>query len=316
MNKRHLESGDPKVQQQIRFCTTPDNVRIAYASVGQGPPLVKAAHWLTHVQHDTESPVWRPWIDEFSRHHKYIRYDERGFGLADREVKDFSFSGWVRDLETVVDSAGLEKFDLLGYSQGGPVSIAYASRHPERVSHLILGGTYAKGWKNWNLHKGQLEEIESMLTIMQSGWGRNNPFSRHVFTSAFIPDSTSEQQTWFDELQRTSCTPNIAVQFMHECGEISVQDLLAKVSVPTLILHSRSDIVVPFELGRELAANISNSRFVSLEGKNHILLETEPAWAVFLNEVRSFLEVKSIPTEVPAKAKGLGMTGWLKGPTN
>jgi class 3 adenylate cyclase len=280
------------LDDKIRFCTAPDGVRIAYASVGSGPPLVKAAHWLTHVQYDLESPVWRPWVREFSRQYTYIRYDERGFGLSDRDVENFSFGSWVEDLETVVDALGIERFDLLGNSQGGPVSIAYAVRHPERVNHLILGGAFAKGWEHWNLEPGQLALIHAMVTIMKNGWGRDDPFARRVFTDAFLPESTPEQQRWFDDLQRVSCTPETALRLMTEVGNLNIEDLLPKLTVPTLVLHSKGDLVIPFERGRDMAGRISNSRFVPMEGRNHILLPGEPAWERFLSETRTFTGAK------------------------
>lgn len=297
------------MDDRIRFCTSPDGVRIAYASVGEGPPLVKAAHWLTHVEYDLESPVWRPWIREFSKQYTYIRYDERGFGLSDRDVENFTFDSWVQDLETVVDAMGIEKFDLLGNSQGGAVSIAYAVRHPERVNHLILGGAFARGWEHWNLQPGQLEIIRAMITIMKNGWGRDDPYARRVFTDAFIPDSTPEQQRWFDDLQRVSCKPETAVRLLTEVGRINIQDLLSKVSVPTLVLHSRGDIVIPFDIGRDIAGRIPNSRFVPMEGRNHILLPGEPAWERFLSEMHSFTGVK----ETQASLLGTAEPGELQG---
>ena len=284
------------MDDKIRFCTSPDGVRIAYASVGEGPPLVKAAHWLTHVQYDLESPVWRPWIREFSKQYTYIRYDERGFGLSDRDPANYSFDTWVQDLETVVDAAGVDKFDLLGNSQGGAVSIAYTVSHPERVKHLVLGGAFARGWEHWNLKPGELAIFQAMMTIMKNGWGRDDPFARRVFTEAFIPDSTPEQQRWFDDLQRVSCSPETAYRFMVEFGKINVQDLLPKITVPTLILHTRGDIVIPFDQGRDMASNIPDSRFVPMEGRNHILLPGEPAWEKFLSETRNFTGVGE-PTE-------------------
>ncbi len=289
------------MDDKIRFCTATDGVRIAYASVGSGPPLVKAAHWLTHVQYDLESPVWGPWVREFSRQYTYIRYDERGFGLSDRDVENFSFESWVQDLETVVDALGIERFDLLGNSQGGPVSIAYAVRHPERVSHLILGGAFASGWDHWDLEPGQLELIRAMVTIMKNGWGRNDPFARRVFTDAFLPESTPEQQRWFDDLQRVSCTPETALRLMTEVGNLNIEDLLTKLTVPTLVLHSKGDLVIPFERGRDMAGRIPNSRFVPMEGRNHILLPGEPAWQRFLSETRSFTGIREL-TGYPVEA--------------
>lgn len=234
--------------------------------------------------------------------------------MSDWDVKDFSFEGWVRDLETVVDTLELEKFDLLGFSQGSMVSIAYAARHPERINKLILGGAAAKGWKNWNLDPISLQRFEAFITIMRTGWGGTNPLARRVFTLAFIPDSDQKQQSWFDELERLSCTSETAVRFVSEFGTINVSDLVSKISAPTLVLHTRGDSVVPFEFGKELASHIANSRFVPLEGNNHILLEGEPAWDKFLSEVREFLEVKEIRSEAPAKKKELGLHAWLKGP--
>ncbi len=302
------------LEQQIRFCTTPDKVRIAYATVGKGPPLVRAAHWLTHLQYDLDNPVWSHWTKEFSAHHQYIRYDERGCGLSDWNVKDFSFDAWVRDLETVVDSIGLDKFDLLGVSQGGAVSIAYTARHPERVSHLILCGAYPRGWAKRSLPQEELEGAQARMTLMKVSWGKDNPSIRQLFTAQFIPEATLDQIRGFNELQRVSSSPQNAVRFMNEFGNIDVTDLLPRISVPTIVLHARDDVAVPFELGREMAALIPNTHFVSLEAKNHIFLEQDQAWKKFLTEVRRFLGVDDIETKPLVKAKELGLPGWLKGP--
>jgi len=292
-------------EQQIRFCTTSDNVRIAYATVGRGPPLVKAANWLTHLQIDSESPVHSHWIRELSRYHQYIRYDERGCGLSDWQVSDFSFDAWVRDLETIIDSLRLDRFILLGISQGGPVSIAYTARHPEKVSHLILYGAYARGWKV--APPNLIEEYEALMKLTELGWGRNNPVFRQLFTSKFVPDAGIEQMRWFNELQKTSTSPENAVLFQKVFRDIDVLDLLPRISVPTLILHSREDDVVPFDAGRQLAALIPGARFVALEGRNHIILENEPAWAKFLYEVRRFVGVKEDSQQLTRKT---AVTSW------
>ena len=301
------------MNQQIRFCTSSDGVRIASATVGKGPPLVRAAHWLTHLQYDLDNPVWRHWAREFSKHHQYIRYDERGCGLSDWEVADFSFEAWVRDLETVVDSLGLEKFDLLGVSQGGAVSVAYSVRHPERVNRLVLYGAYARGWGNRNLSPAELEEAEAQITLMKLGWGKDNPSARQVFTSKFIPDATLEEIHAFNDLQKASTSPENAVRFQSVFKTVNVVDLLPKVSVPTMVFHLREDASVPFWLGRELATRIPNTRFIPLEGKDHILLEHDPAWNSFLYEVRQFLGVKEAHVDSPVPSE-LGLPGWLKGP--
>lgn len=278
-------------EQDIRFCTTPDGVRIAYATSGTGPPLVKAANWLSHLEFDWRSPIWRHWIEELSRDHTYIRYDERGCGLSDWDIPAFEFEAWVRDLEAVADALGLETFPLLGISQGGPVAMTYAARHPERVSHLILYGTYARGRNLRPRAEEQAAERDALLTLTRMGWGRDNPAYRQIFASSFIPGGSAEEQRWFNDLCRISTSPENAVEFMKTFSEIDVEEIAAGVNVPTLVLHTRSDLRVEFEEGRRLAAMIPGARFVPLDGENHILLEDEPAWNTFLLEVRAFLGV-------------------------
>ncbi|MDX1531609.1 MAG: alpha/beta hydrolase, partial [Rhodothermales bacterium] len=275
--------------QEIRFCTATDGVRLAYAVTGEGPPLVKAANWLTHVQHEWQSPVWRHWLRAFSRDHTLVRYDERGCGLSDWDVEELSFEAWVRDLETVVDDLGLERFPLLGISQGGPVSVAYAVRHPERVSHLVLYGSYAVGWRKRSSPE-TAAQWEALTMLIQTGWRQENSAFRQVFTSLFIPDGTPEQAQWFEDLLATT-SPEMAVRFENEFSQIDVRDLLRRVDVPTLVLHARDDAVIPFAAGERLAAAIPGARFVPLDGSNHVLLEHEPAWPRFLAEVRAFLGV-------------------------
>ncbi|UCG76150.1 MAG: alpha/beta fold hydrolase [Gemmatimonadota bacterium] len=258
--------------------------------MGQGPPLVKAANWLSHLEHDQASPVWRHWLRELSRDHTLIRYDERGCGLSDWDVGEFSVDAWVRDLEAVVEAAGLDRFALLGISQGGPVAIAYAARHPDRISHLVLYGTYGRGWRREST-PDEVAEREALLTLTRVGWGRDDSAYRQVFTSLFLPEATEEQFRWFTELQRVSTSPENAVRFQRAFSEIDVADLLDRLPVAPLILHARDDLRVPFEAGRRLAARIPDSRFVSLPSRNHILLEHEDAWSQFLREVRTHLGV-------------------------
>jgi pimeloyl-ACP methyl ester carboxylesterase/DNA-binding CsgD family transcriptional regulator len=274
--------------QEIRFCTAPDGARIAYATVGKGLPLVRAAHWLTHLEFDWQGPVWRPWLTALSRDNTLIRYDARGCGLSDWDVADVSLDAWIADLETVVAAAGLARFALLGASQSASVAIAYAVKHPERISHLILYGGFARG----RLKRGspeQVEEAETELRLIRLGWGRENPAFRQAFTTGFIPDGTPEQLRWFNELQRVSTSPGHAARIVQAASTIDVSDLLPRIAVPTLVLHSRDDARVPFDEGRRLASAIPNARFVPLEGRNHILLESEPAWPRFLAEIRGFL---------------------------
>jgi len=288
-----------QVEQEIHFCTTQDGVRIAYATVGEGPPFVKAANWLSHLEFDWESPVWRHLLGALSRHHTLVRYDERGCGLSDWDVETLSVEAFVQDLEAVVDEAGLDRFPLLGISQGGPIAMTYAVRHPEKVSHLILYGTYAAGRFNRSYSAGQAETARAILQLIELGWGKNNPAFRQFFTSLFMPEATAEQMRWFNDLQRVSTSPEMARRLENTFFNIDVRDLVSQIAVPTLILHGREDAVVPFEEGRQLAASIPNAHFVPLESNNHILLEEEPAWQRFVAELYRFVGVDG-PDRAPS----------------
>jgi DNA-binding SARP family transcriptional activator/pimeloyl-ACP methyl ester carboxylesterase len=275
--------------QQIRFCAAWDGLRLAYATSGSGPPLVKAANYLTHLEFDWESPVWRHWLRELSTGNTLVRYDERGCGLSDWATDDFTLEGWVRDLETVVDTLGLERFPLLGISQGGPVAISYAVRHPERVSHLILYGTFLRGRFKRDLTAAQMEEAQTLIQLMKVGWGQNSPAFRQVFTTLFMPEATTEQMHWFNDLQRLSTSPENAVRFETAFYNLDAREVAPLVRVPTLVLHARDDAMIGYEEGRQVAASIPGAQLISLEGKNHILLESEPAWPRFIQEVQRFL---------------------------
>lgn len=283
--------GPAPLQQTIQFATASDGVQLAYATVGSGPALVKAANYLNHLEFDWESPVWRHLLHALARDFRLVRYDERGTGLSDRNAEDVSFDSFVRDLETVVDAAGLRRFALFGVSQGCSVCVAYATRHPDRVTHLVLYGGYVRGWAHW-ADAGELARREAMDSLILNGWGQDNPAFRQLFTSRFIPDATLEQMRWFNELQRISATPETAFRLRKSFATIDVRDLLPQVRVPTLVLHCREDAVVPFERGREFATGIAGARFVALEGRNHLILENEPAFPRFLAEVRAFLAAR------------------------
>jgi DNA-binding winged helix-turn-helix (wHTH) protein/alpha-beta hydrolase superfamily lysophospholipase len=276
-------------QQEVRFCTASDGVRIAYALAGQGPPRVKAANWLNHLEYDWQSPIWSHLLRALAAKHRLIRYDARGNGLSDWDVGEISFDAFVRDLETVVEANGLKRFALLGISQGCAVSVAYAVRYPERVSHLVLYGGFARG-----RNRRGLEEADTLLALIRQGWGRENPAFRQFFTSLFLPEGTSEQMQWFNDLQRITTSPQNAVRILEATGVIDVSDLLPRVTVPTLVLHCRNDAAQPFEEGRRIAAGIPGARFVALEGNNHLMLESEPAWARFIEEVETFLATDAI----------------------
>jgi pimeloyl-ACP methyl ester carboxylesterase/DNA-binding SARP family transcriptional activator len=280
-------SGASLADQTIGFCKARDGTRIAFAATGDGPPIVRAAHWMSHLQHDLRSPVWRHWITGLSLQNRLIRYDERCNGMSDWDAEDVSFETMVSDLETVVDAAGVDRFTLLGISQSCAVSVAFAIRHPERVSGLILYGGYVKGWRK----RGSAREIatrEALATLMRVGWGQDNPIFRQLFTSQFIPGANAEQIDSFDELQRITVSPENAWRLQNMFGDIDVAGLLCDVRVPTLVLHARDDKVAPYLSGRCFATDIAGARLVELDSSNHILLEDEPAFAQFLAEVRAF----------------------------
>lgn len=310
------ESAEPELQQEVRFCTAPDGVRIAYAVTGSGPPLVKAANWLNHLEFDLRSPVWRHWLSGLSATHRLIRYDERGCGLSDWDAPDFSLEAWVQDLEAVVDATGVERFPLLGLSQGGPVAITYAIRHPERVSHLILYGIYARGWARRGLPPEALAREEALITLTLQGWGQDTPAYRQLFTGLFVPDANEEELRWFNELQRISTSPENAVRFLRAFGDMDVTDLLPRITVPTLLLHARNEARIPFQEGRWIASQIPDCRFVALDSRNHVLLAHEPAWRHFLREVRGFLGVEAPMGAATERGKGSGYGGLQEEPKN
>ncbi|HEX6717694.1 MAG TPA: alpha/beta fold hydrolase [Pyrinomonadaceae bacterium] len=278
-----------RATQRIRYVRTEDGVQVAWAEAGTGPLLIKAANWLTHLEYEWESPVWRHWIHFFSDHFRFVRHDERGCGMTDWNVGDLSFARWVDDLEAIVAAVGpREPFALLGISQGAAACIAYAVRHPERVSRLVLYGAYARGtFRRGDPDKERL--YRALIDLTRLGWGKENPAFRQVFTSRFMPGATDEQVGWFNELCRKTTSPEIAARLLETRATIDVLDLLDKVQAPTLVLHSRDDDVTPIAEGHILAAGIPGAQFVELDSKNHILLETEPAWERFCNEVLSFM---------------------------
>jgi pimeloyl-ACP methyl ester carboxylesterase/DNA-binding CsgD family transcriptional regulator len=277
------------MKQEIYFCSSADNVRIAYAISGEGLPLVKAANYLTHLEHDWNSPVWRHWMQSLSEAHRLIRYDARGSGLSDWNVATYDMDAWVRDLEAVVNSLNLERFPLLGISQGAAVCVAFAVSHPERVSRLVLYGGYARGRFHRDLDTQGKLEAEALINLIRVGWGQENPAFRQLFSTMLMPDGDLEQMASLNQLAQISATPENASRMERAFYEIDIRHLAPKVSVPTLVLHPRKDAGIPFEEGRLLASLIPGSRFVQLESRNHILLEQEPAWGRFLAELRAFL---------------------------
>jgi len=276
--------------QEIRFCTASDGVRLAYAKHGRGPPLVKASNWLTHLEFDWKSPIWRHWLDELGRSNTVIRYDMRGCGMSDRDVEEFSLDRWVADLATVIDAAGVEQCSLLGISGGAAAGLAYAARDPDRVERVIAYGGWATGKF---LRTG--DEREAFRTVLRAGWATPHPAFRHVFTMMFLPQGTPEQMAWYDELQRRCITADTALRIYDALAETDATELLPRVQAPTLVLHARGDQVVPFEEGRRIAAVVPSARLITLESQNHLLLADEPAWQTFIAEVREFLGARPGP---------------------
>ncbi|WP_232819392.1 alpha/beta hydrolase [Saccharospirillum mangrovi] len=275
-------------RQKIQFCTAVDGVRIAYASVGGGTPIIKAANWLSHLEHDWDAPIWSPLFRELATDHRFIRYDERGNGLSDWLVGELSFDAFLADLETVVDASGVDRFALMGISQGAAVSIAYAVKHPERVSHLILFGGYASGWRI-NATDALKREREAVITLTETGWGQDNPAYRQIFSSTFMPSASASEMVWFNEFQRLTTSPENAARFLSVFGDIDVREQLAQVRVPTLVIHSLGDQRIPVSVGRDIAAAIPNAEFVGLESDGHLLLGREPASQMFVQTVREFI---------------------------
>jgi pimeloyl-ACP methyl ester carboxylesterase/DNA-binding CsgD family transcriptional regulator len=276
------------VKQEIRFCSAPDGARLAYATHGSGPPLVKAGNWLTHLEYDWESPIWRHWLRDLGAASTMIRYDERGCGLSERELPvGPTLDTFVDDLEAVVEAAAPERFALLSISGGGTAAVTYATRHPERLSHLVIYGGYARG----RLRRDELqrEQSEALISLMRVGWGQNVPALRRLFMSMWAPGASEDQLRWWEDLQRKATTGENAAKLVNARAQIDVTDVARRVTTPTLVLHARDDGSVPCAEGRLLASLIPDARLVTLESANHILQEGEPAWAEFLSEVRAFL---------------------------
>ncbi len=275
-------------RQEVRFCRSADGVSLAIASAGEGPVLVRAGTWLTHVEHDWNSPLWAPLLRRLASRNRLVRYDARGNGLSDREVAEVSPEAFVRDLGAVAATLDCPRFALFGASQGGAAAISYAAAHPGRVSRIVLCGAYARGRNRRGVPLEQ-EKAQALLTLMRQGWGEERSAFLHAFSSLYLPRGTPEQIRWWTELQRMTTSAEMAVRFRRACDEIDVTALLPQVRAPTLVLHSRGDSVVPFEEGRLIAASIPGARFVELDSDNHVLLEGEPAWLRFMEEVERFL---------------------------
>ena len=275
----------PRLEQRIRFCRTVNGERLAYATVGSGPPLVRAAHWITHLDHEWGNPVWHHWMEGLSRGRTLVRYDERGCGLSDHDPYDVSLESFVQDLESVVDDLGLERFPLMG----GPVAIEYAARHPERVSRLVLVGAFVKGRRARASTPELAREFEMQRELIRLGWGRDEHSFRLYFSSVFMPDADPQLWTDFAELMRRTTSAENALRLFDACLDMDVTEAARSLDVPTLILHGRGDQRIPFEQGVSLAALVRGSRLVPLDTRNHLLRPDEPAWTHLLDELDAFL---------------------------
>ncbi|MGH6725823.1 MAG: alpha/beta fold hydrolase [Pseudolabrys sp.] len=284
-----IDNGAFAMNQDIRFCRTPDGVRLAYATSGEGPPLVMSATWLTHLELQWRSLAWRPWLDAFSPGHTLLRYDSRGCGLSDRNVGDLSFESWVRDFECVIDAAGVQQFDLLATCQGGPIAIEYAARHPDRVKHLILYGAYARGRLRWTERPDEVEKGRLLLDLTRLGWGEDNHALLQVWSSHFQPGGSIEHLRSWSEQMRAATSAETAVELVRISWSMDVSDSARKIKCPVLIVHPERDAVVPIEEGRLLAALIPDCRFVQLDSDNHMPLAGEPSWPRLVSVLKRFL---------------------------
>lgn len=292
------------LRPDIRFCTAADGARLAVGTYGSGPPLVRAGTWLTHVEYDATSLLSAHWCEELARRHRYVAYDGRGCGLSDRAVRDLSLDVFVSDLEAVVDRLGLDRFPLLGMSMGAPVAVAYAAKHPERVSRLVLHGGFHRSYlSSPNPDPRVLEEADVLFKSARLGWGTGSLPLRQIFVAKFMGQSTEAQRQAFEERQRVTSTADVAEQYLRAMFVLDVKALAPRVSCPTIAFHSRGDQLVSLEQGRALAALIPGARFVPLESKNHVPFREEPAWQALVAALRPFLdEDGGVSTPSPAKA--------------
>lgn len=278
-----------KLRQHVRYVTASDGARLAWAESGSGPVVVKAANWLTHLEYEWDSPVWKHWLQFFSAHSRFVRYDERGCGMTDWQGGALTLDQWADDLGAVIEAAHPEgPVTLLGISQGAATCLHYARRHPERVSGMILYGGFARGAFRRNDERARLQ-FQAMIDLAQVAWGHINPTFRQVFTSRFVPDGTPEQVGWFNDLCLKTTTGEVVAALLSARAVVDATETLAHITAPTLVLHARNDEAIPIAEGRLLASGIAGAEFVELDSRNHVLLEAEPAWARFCEAVAAFL---------------------------
>ncbi len=275
--------------QAIRFATSSLNAKIAYAQSGEGPPLVRVGHWLSHLELDWNSPVWRPLIEELGKRHTLYRYDQRGTGLSSRILDGADLGVFADDLKAVADANNLDRFPIFAASQAVPVAIRFAERNPDRVSGLVLYGGYAIGRALRETSPDDIDE-NTLLGLIKAGWGKaDSPFV-NAFSALSLPDATTEQMDSFIKMQTETISPDNAARLRQIVDRFSVKNILPSVTAPTLVIHAISDAMQPIEQGRILASEIPNAKYVSLESRNHIPLPQEESWAQMMYETQSFLE--------------------------
>ncbi len=292
--------------QQIRFCTSRDGTRIAFATCGAGPPLVWVPGWVHHLELDWLGPIWRCWLSQLTRRHTLIRYDMRGCGLSDREGVDFSFEKSVEDLEAVIEAAGLERFVFFGIAVGAAIGMTYAVRHPSRVDRLVLYAGYARHRLAGGPTQEEVEEAEARLKVMELGWPNDTPAYGQFYTSLRMPDASAEQVRSFSDLVRGTTSLANAAAMRQVFLRLDLREIVAKIRCPTLVLHSRRDSLIPFERGRLLAGLVTGARFVPLDSRNHIVLDTEPAWQQLVATLDDFLPAAAAR---PAEPSGMPLDG-------
>ena len=303
----------PITQSHVRFCTTSDGVRIAYSAAGNGPTIVRAPHWCTHLEYDWQSPILSRFLKELSQSRHLLRFDQRGCGLSDRDPPNVSLEGWLQDLEAVTDAAGADQFAIFGMSQGAAVAVEYAARHPDRVTHLLLLGGYVRGKLRRVATAKEIEDAEMQLKIVEVGWDRADPSYRQAFAMQYMPYASTQQTLALAELMKVSASGKDAARIMRGFFEIDVTDAAKRVNCPTLVLHARWDVRCPFDEGRLLASLIPGARFVPLETRNHVLLQDEPAFNTFVEEMNAFLpSATNMKSPLASLSKGAaGIAEWV-----
>jgi pimeloyl-ACP methyl ester carboxylesterase len=273
----------------MRFCTSRDGTRIAYVASGSGPAIIRLAGLFTHLEFDRDSSIWGPWLAALGKGRTLIRYDARGSGMSDCEGVSFSFEQFIEDLEAVVDSTGVRTFALFGI--GGPcaLAVAYAVRHPERVTHLVLHAAFTRGRIARASSPKQIEETEAVLKLTSLGFSDDDPSRRQMMTTQFLPDGTLEQLQEFGDLLRVSSTAHNTAEFLRAWYMVDIRKLLPQVRCPTLVMHPSAGFRVPLEEGRLVAQSIPDARLVPLKTRNTYLPEDDPAWSHVIAELDGFL---------------------------